>query len=110
MPTGFSRSGWCSRSARSTAKSMGVLDKTHQLTFDALYRDNLRPQSLEEIADLYATCGVDKEDVPLHRAVVRRPRTDHPAVALAHQIDADPDHQLGEITASRQHRSRRRAF
>lgn len=43
------------------AKSMGVLDKTHQLTFDALYRDNLRPQSLEEIADLYATYGVDKK-------------------------------------------------
>ncbi len=42
------------------AKSMGVLDKTHQLTFDALYRDNLRPRTLEELADFYATHGIDK--------------------------------------------------
>ncbi len=43
------------------AKSMGVLDKTHQATFDALYRDHVPLRSLEQIADYYAGLGVDKQ-------------------------------------------------
>lgn len=43
------------------AKSMGLLDKTHQAMFDAIYRDNLPMATLEQIADFYAEHGADKQ-------------------------------------------------
>lgn len=44
-----------------TAKSMGLLDKTHQAMFDAIYRDHVPMQSLDQIADFYAQNGADKQ-------------------------------------------------
>lgn len=43
------------------AESMGVLDKTHQATFDALHRDNKPIASIEDIAAFYGTLGVDAQ-------------------------------------------------
>lgn len=44
-----------------TAKSMGLLDKTHQAMFDAIYRDNLPLATPDQIADFYAEHGADKK-------------------------------------------------
>lgn len=43
-----------------TAKSLGVLDKTHQALFDALHRDHVPMSTLDELANFYAQHGVDK--------------------------------------------------
>ncbi|MBO9661946.1 thiol:disulfide interchange protein DsbA/DsbL [Dokdonella sp.] len=45
-----------------TAKSMGLLDKTHQALFDALYRDHLPIRTIEQLADFYAEHGADKQN------------------------------------------------
>lgn len=42
------------------ARSLGLIDKTHQAMFDAIYRDNLPLNSLDQIADFYAEHGADK--------------------------------------------------
>jgi thiol:disulfide interchange protein DsbA len=42
-----------------TAESLGVLDKTHQATFDALHRDHKQLGDLQSIAQFYYTLGVD---------------------------------------------------
>ncbi|MEO5622300.1 MAG: thiol:disulfide interchange protein DsbA/DsbL [Dokdonella sp.] len=43
-----------------TAKSLGVLDKTHQALFDALHRDHIPMSTIDELANFYAQHGVDK--------------------------------------------------
>jgi len=42
------------------AKGLGLIDKTHQAMFDAIYRDNLPMNTLDQIADFYAGHGADK--------------------------------------------------
>lgn len=44
-----------------TAKSMGLLDKTHQAMFDAIYRDHVPMQNIDQVADFYAENGADKQ-------------------------------------------------
>jgi thiol:disulfide interchange protein DsbA len=43
-----------------TAKSLGVLDQTHQALFDALHRDHIPLRTIDELAGFYAQHGVDK--------------------------------------------------
>ena len=43
-----------------TAKSLGVLDQTHQALFDALHRDHIPLRSVDDLAGFYAQHGVDK--------------------------------------------------
>ncbi len=43
-----------------TAQSLGVLEKTHQALFDALHRDHLPLQTIDDLAGFYAQHGVDK--------------------------------------------------
>lgn len=43
-----------------TAKSLDVLDKTHQELFDALHRDHVSMTSIDELANFYAQHGVAK--------------------------------------------------
>jgi thiol:disulfide interchange protein DsbA len=42
------------------AKALGLVDKTHQALFDALWRDNRRIDSLDDLAAFYAENGADK--------------------------------------------------
>lgn len=42
------------------AQSLGVLDKTHQALFDALYTEQQPLRSLDDLAGFYAAHGVDK--------------------------------------------------
>lgn len=42
------------------AKSLGLVEKTHQAMFDAIYRDNLPMNTLDDIAGFYAQHGADK--------------------------------------------------
>jgi thiol:disulfide interchange protein DsbA len=42
------------------AKGLGLVDKTHQAMFDAIYRDNLPMNSIDDIAGFYAEHGADK--------------------------------------------------
>lgn len=42
------------------AQSLGVLDKTHQALFDALYTEHLPLRTLDDLATFYAGHGVDK--------------------------------------------------
>lgn len=42
------------------AQSLGVLDKTHQALFDALYTEHLPLRSIEDLATFFAGHGVDK--------------------------------------------------
>lgn len=42
------------------AKGLGLIDKTHQAMFDAIYRDNQPMNTLDQIADFYAGHGADK--------------------------------------------------
>ena len=42
------------------AKGLGLVDKTHQAMFDAIYRDGRPMTSLDQIADFYAGFGADK--------------------------------------------------
>lgn len=44
-----------------TAKSMGLVDKTHQAMFDAIYRDHVPMQTIDQVADFYAQNGADKQ-------------------------------------------------
>lgn len=44
------------------AENMGVLDKTHQAMFDALNLQNKRLTTPEEIAEVFAAQGIDKEE------------------------------------------------
>jgi len=43
------------------AKGLNLIDKTHQEMFDAIYRDNLPMNSLDDIAGFYAQHGADKD-------------------------------------------------
>lgn len=43
-----------------TAVSLGVFDKTHQALFDALHRDHIPLQTIDDLAGFYAQHGVDK--------------------------------------------------
>lgn len=43
-----------------TARALGLVEKTHQPMFDALYRDHQPMNSLDQIADFYAANGADK--------------------------------------------------
>ena len=43
-----------------TAKSLGVLEQTHQALFDALHRDHLPLRTIDELAGFYAQHGVDR--------------------------------------------------
>lgn len=43
-----------------TAQALGLVEKTHQAMFDAIYRDNRPMNSLGAIADFYAENGADK--------------------------------------------------
>src|SRR5262249_5020912 len=42
-----------------TAQSMGLVDKTHQALFDAIHRDRLPLNTLENLADFYAKYGAN---------------------------------------------------
>lgn len=42
------------------AKAMGLVEKTHQALFDAIYRDNTPIDSIEQLADFYAAHGADR--------------------------------------------------
>ncbi len=42
------------------ANGLGLVDKTHQAMFDAIYRDHQPMTSLDQIADFYAEHGADK--------------------------------------------------
>ena len=43
-----------------TAKSLGVLEQTHQALFDALHRDHVPLRTIDDLAGFYAQHGVDK--------------------------------------------------
>jgi len=43
------------------AKGLNLIDKTHQEMFDAIYRDNIPMNSLDDIAGFYAQHGANKE-------------------------------------------------
>ncbi|MEO6690437.1 MAG: thiol:disulfide interchange protein DsbA/DsbL [Dokdonella sp.] len=43
------------------AKSLGLVEKTHQALFDAIYRDNRTINSLDDIAGFYAEHGANKD-------------------------------------------------
>lgn len=43
-----------------TAKALGLVEATHQAMFDAIYRDHVPMESLDQIADFYAQHGADK--------------------------------------------------
>ena len=43
------------------AKSLGLVEKTHQALFDAIYRDNRTLNSLDDIAGFYAEHGANKD-------------------------------------------------
>jgi thiol:disulfide interchange protein DsbA len=43
-----------------TAKSLGVLDQTHQALFDALHRDHIPLRTIDDLAGFYVQHGVDK--------------------------------------------------
>ncbi|GAA0717803.1 thiol:disulfide interchange protein DsbA/DsbL [Dokdonella soli] len=43
-----------------TAQSLGALDQTHQALFDALHRDHLPLQTIDDLAGFYAQHGTDK--------------------------------------------------
>jgi len=45
----------------SVAKDLGLVDKTHQALFDAIYRDRRPLNSLDDIAGFYAGYGANKE-------------------------------------------------
>ncbi|MEP7041551.1 MAG: thiol:disulfide interchange protein DsbA/DsbL [Dokdonella sp.] len=42
------------------AQALGLVDKTHQALFDAIWRDNRPINSLDQLADFYAENGADK--------------------------------------------------
>jgi thiol:disulfide interchange protein DsbA len=42
------------------AQSLGVLDKTHQALFDALHRDHIPLQTIDDLAGFYVQYGVDR--------------------------------------------------
>lgn len=42
------------------AKALGLVDKTHQAMFDAIYRDHLPLDSMDAVAGFYAAHGADK--------------------------------------------------
>jgi thiol:disulfide interchange protein DsbA len=42
------------------ARSLGLVEKTHQALFDALWRDRQRMETLDDIAAFYAAHGADK--------------------------------------------------
>ncbi len=42
------------------ANGLGLIDKTHQAMFDAIYRDHQPMGTLDQIADFYAAHGADK--------------------------------------------------
>ena len=42
------------------AKALGLVEKTHQALFDALWRDNIHIDSLDDLANFYAENGADK--------------------------------------------------
>jgi thiol:disulfide interchange protein DsbA len=44
------------------AQALGLVEKTHQALFDALWRDNLPIASLDQQADFYAQNGADKNN------------------------------------------------
>ena len=44
------------------AQALGLVEKTHQALFDALWRDNLPITSLDQLADFYAQNGADKNN------------------------------------------------
>jgi thiol:disulfide interchange protein DsbA len=43
------------------AQALNLVDETHQAMFDAIYRDNLPMNSLDDIASFYAQHGANKE-------------------------------------------------
>jgi protein dithiol oxidoreductase (disulfide-forming) len=42
-----------------TAQALGILDKTHQAVFDALHRDHLPLNTMDDLAAFYAKYGAD---------------------------------------------------
>ncbi len=46
-----------------TAKQLGVLDTVHQGVFNAIHLDRKQLKSAEEVADLFANYGIDKDKV-----------------------------------------------
>ncbi|MFI4970705.1 MAG: thiol:disulfide interchange protein DsbA/DsbL [Lysobacterales bacterium] len=60
MPAIFSPQWEPTARAFYAAKSLGVLEQTHQALFDALHRDHLPLQTIDELAGFYAQHGVDK--------------------------------------------------
>ncbi|MGB0732146.1 MAG: thiol:disulfide interchange protein DsbA/DsbL [Pontibacterium sp.] len=61
LPVKFGRSWGPYAQAYHTAELMKVLDKTHQLTFDAHHLEQRRLTNKDDFAALYAEVGVDKE-------------------------------------------------
>jgi len=64
VPVTFGQQKWeILARAYYVAKSLGVTDKTHGAVFEAIHVKGQRFRSREQIADLYASVGVDREDV-----------------------------------------------
>ena len=61
LPVMFGRSWTPFAQAYHTADLLKVLDKTHQLTFDAYHIERRRLTDKESFAELYAEAGVDKD-------------------------------------------------
>lgn len=60
IPAAFNAQWEVSARAYYAAEALGVLDRTHQATFDARFVQNKNLATAEDYADLYATLGVDR--------------------------------------------------
>lgn len=64
VPVTFGRDSWVLLArAYYVAESLGVTDKTHPAVFEALHSKRMRLSQPEQVADLYASVGVNREDV-----------------------------------------------
>lgn len=63
LPLAFGGAGEAFGRLFFAAEAMGVLDKTHQATFDALHVARRQFRNLAEVMDHYAELGVDREAI-----------------------------------------------
>jgi thiol:disulfide interchange protein DsbA len=62
IPVEFGRAAWALYArAYVTASLMGVAEKAHVPMMDTLWKDKKQMRNMDELADFYATFGVDKE-------------------------------------------------
>ncbi len=64
VPVSFNRASWeLLARAYYVAESLDALDRTHEATYQAIHTQGRNFSSAEQIADFYATLGLDREQV-----------------------------------------------